>query len=76
MSVGTANGIRDSWVVRDEGLHSLCVRFLQRISVLEGVVGTKDGGVESVGEVWELVGLSDMLGESVLMEEELSPPEF
>ena len=62
--------------VRDEGLELLCVRFLQRISVLERVVGMKDGGVESIGEVWELMYLPDVLGKSVLMKEELSPPEF
>ena len=29
-----------------------------------------------VGEVWELMGLSDVLGEIVLTKEEQSPPEF
>ena len=63
-------------IVRDESLNLLCVRFLQRISVLERVIGMKDGGMESVGEVWELMCLSNVLGESVLMKEELFPPEF
>ena len=44
--------------------------------MLEGVIGTKDGRVESVGKVWELMGLPDVLGKSVLMKEELFPPEF
>ena len=50
--------------VRDEGLELLCVRFLQRISVLERVVGMKDGGVESIGEVWELMYLPDVVTNS------------
>ena len=42
----------------------------------DGIIWMKNGGVESVREVWELVSVSDVLGESVLMKEELFPPEF
>ena len=44
--------------------------------MLEGVVGVKDRRLESVGEVWELVSLSNILSESVLTKGELSPQEF
>ena len=43
---------------------------------MEGVIRAKDGGVECVREVWEMMGLSDMLSQGVLMKEQLSPPEF
>ena len=56
--------------VRGESLDLLCVSFLQIISRVKGVGRTKDRGEEGVGEVWELVGLPDVLSEGVLMKEE------
>ena len=47
--------------VRGVGLNSLVVSFLQRINGVKEIVWTKDGRKEGVREVWETMGLTDML---------------